>query len=66
MGRSLAQRSPTVCSVSKRDFETSKKRRPWPIRAAEPQKEYRGYYKMFASPSCVWCISNCADSYSFA
>ena len=31
-GRSLVQRSPTECGVSKCDRETSIRRKPWPIR----------------------------------
>jgi len=30
LGRSLVQRSPTVCGVSENDRETSTMRRPWP------------------------------------
>jgi hypothetical protein len=35
-GRSLVQRSPTKCGVTECDLETSKMRRPRPIRAVEP------------------------------
>jgi hypothetical protein len=36
MDRSLVQGSPTKCSVSECDFETSAMKRPWSTRAVEP------------------------------
>jgi hypothetical protein len=38
-GRSLIQRSPTVCGVSECDFQTSSMMRPRPSRAFEPREK---------------------------
>ena len=52
-GRSLFQRSPTLCGVSKGDLESSTMRRPTPTRAVEPRK------KEFNALTSLKCTNTC-------